>query len=271
MPSCKFVLQQAKWRRNLCACEMISSFDVPAPSIEWIHQFSPCLKSPLAEIILKRVRLLKAANRAGLPKSHLERTGRVALLAGAKSSTNPDGVSLGFPYFLPFPRQSPHSFPCHHTQFDPGPGWPLPPSFWGHSQCCSVDSLTVGIWGQLQTTPVAAASTPYLTMALCSPWNPGRKIHSAQPRPPTECVTWGPPLKQEGGWLSEVTWPPFPPPRPPAACSAKDVRTLPYKRFGIVVKKMWISSESFFPTWVVGPGWRDIFPYSCVRVFFFFL
>lgn len=47
-------------------------------------------------------------------------------LAGGKSSTNPGGFSSEFPYFLSLLSQSPHSFLCHHTQFDPRPGWQLP-------------------------------------------------------------------------------------------------------------------------------------------------
>lgn len=72
------------------------------------------------------LRLLKAANRLGLPKPHLEGQEMLLSLAGGKSSTNPGGFSLGFPYFLSSLSQSPHSFPCHHTQFDPRPGWQLP-------------------------------------------------------------------------------------------------------------------------------------------------
>ena len=161
--------------------------------------------------------LLKAANRLGLHIPHLEGQDTLPSLASGKSSTNTGCFSPGFPYFLSSLSQSPHSFPCHHTQFDPRPVWQLPPSLWGHSQCCSVDSLAVGIWGQLLPEPSATAPAPYLTMALCSPWLPEWKTHSAQSRPPTKCVTWGPQLKQDGGWLLEVTWPPLPPHHPPAA------------------------------------------------------
>lgn len=65
-----------------------------------------------------------------------------------------------------------------------------------------MDALAVGIWGQLLTKAAAAAPTFHLTMALCSPWHPGRKTHPAQPRPPTKRVTWDLrdlQVKQDGG------------------------------------------------------------------------
>lgn len=180
-----------------------------------LHRMAPTVLSPTKELILF---IAMVPNREWDFSKQLTDWGFIYHILKDKTHcpswlvvnlpTNPGCFSPGFPYFLSSLSQSPYSFPCHHTQFDPRPGWQLPPSLWGHSQCCSVDSLAVGIWGQLLPEPSATAPAPYLTMALCSPWLSGWKTHPAQPRPPTKCITWGPQLKQDGGWLLEVTWPP---------------------------------------------------------------
>ena len=125
-----------------------------------------------------------------------------------------------------------------------------------------------GYLGTATAQAFCSSSWTLLTMILCSPWLPGRKTHPAQPRPPTKCVTWGPQPKQDGGWVLEVTWPPLPPPRPPAAQFSQRCQEPTSERFEFTVKNCEYLLSLFLPpccfekTYEIGPVQRGIFASS---------
>lgn len=134
-----------------------------------------------------------------------------------KSSTNPGGSSPGSPCFLSVLSQSPHSWPCHHTQFDPSTEWQRSPSLWGHSQGRFVDSLAVGIWGHLGIRHLPRPLQQPLDLTSQGPCVlPGlwKEDPSCSAQASHQVCYLGPSTETGWCWVLEVAWPPLPPPLP---------------------------------------------------------